>query len=194
MTRKRTCESIEHVLCSECPTCHCRGTVKTIETVCYEIMREIVRVYHACDFERFLVYALVAVHAGAISVGSPGKFCWGMFLVRQKAHWPRGGCSPARLETACCSVRVCSTRRRPYPVLTQPLTGATTSRTGWYYGDKHRCLGVIDLGQRRFLFPYIGERRALAGHSCWSAPGLMPLTPGVYFPNPLNMGTVWWTI
>lgn len=61
MTRKRTRESIEHVLCSECPTCHGRGTVKTIETVCYEIMREIVRVYHAYDSDRFLVYASAAV-------------------------------------------------------------------------------------------------------------------------------------
>lgn len=43
MTRKRTRESIEHVLCGECPTCHGRGTVKTVETVCYEILREIVR-------------------------------------------------------------------------------------------------------------------------------------------------------
>ncbi len=39
MTRKRTRESVEHVLCNECPTCHGRGTVKTVETVCYEIMR-----------------------------------------------------------------------------------------------------------------------------------------------------------
>jgi ribonuclease G len=61
MTRKRTRESIEHVLCSECPTCHGRGTVKTIETVCYEIMREIVRVHHAYDSDRFLVYASPAV-------------------------------------------------------------------------------------------------------------------------------------
>ncbi len=57
MTRKRTRESIEHVLCNECPTCHGRGTVKTVETVCYEIMREIVRVHHAYDSDRFLVYA-----------------------------------------------------------------------------------------------------------------------------------------
>ncbi|OZI14379.1 ribonuclease E/G [Sodalis-like symbiont of Philaenus spumarius] len=61
MTRKRTRESIEHVLCSECPTCHGRGTVKTIESVCYEIMREIVRVDHAYDSDRFLVYASAAV-------------------------------------------------------------------------------------------------------------------------------------
>ena len=61
MTRKRTRESVEHVLCNECPTCHGRGTVKTVETVCYEIMREIVRVHHAYDSDRFLVYASPAV-------------------------------------------------------------------------------------------------------------------------------------
>ena len=61
MTRKRTRESVEHVLCSDCPTCHARGTVKTVETVCYEILREIVRVHHAYDSDRFLVYASAAV-------------------------------------------------------------------------------------------------------------------------------------
>lgn len=54
MTRKRTRESIEHVLCNECPTCRGRGTVKSVETVCYEILREIVRVHHAYDSDRFL--------------------------------------------------------------------------------------------------------------------------------------------
>lgn len=61
MTRKRTRESIEHVLCNDCPTCQGRGTVKTVETVCYEILREIVRVHHAYDSDRFLVYASAAV-------------------------------------------------------------------------------------------------------------------------------------
>ncbi|ENE9916061.1 ribonuclease G [Yersinia enterocolitica] len=61
MTRKRTRESIEHVLCNECPTCRGRGTVKSVETVCYEILREIVRVHHAYDSDRFLVYASPAV-------------------------------------------------------------------------------------------------------------------------------------
>ncbi|AXF78248.1 ribonuclease G [Erwinia tracheiphila] len=61
MTRKRTRESIEHVLCQNCPVCKGRGTLKTVETVCYEIMREIVRVHHAYDSDRFLVYASPAV-------------------------------------------------------------------------------------------------------------------------------------
>jgi ribonuclease G len=43
MTRKRTRESLEHLLCQPCPTCEGRGFVKTAETVCYEVFREIVR-------------------------------------------------------------------------------------------------------------------------------------------------------
>ncbi|MFA0440137.1 ribonuclease G [Vibrio sp. 10N.286.49.C2] len=61
MTRKRTRESIEHVLCSGCPTCESRGSVKTVETVCYEILREITRVNRAYDADKFVVYASPAV-------------------------------------------------------------------------------------------------------------------------------------
>ena len=43
MTRKRTRESLAHILCEPCPTCVGRGEVKTAQTVCYEILREIVR-------------------------------------------------------------------------------------------------------------------------------------------------------
>ena len=43
MTRKRTRESLEHLLCESCPTCQGRGYVKTAESVCYEIFREILR-------------------------------------------------------------------------------------------------------------------------------------------------------
>lgn len=43
MTRKRIRESLAHVLCEPCPTCQGRGEVKTAQTVCYEILREIVR-------------------------------------------------------------------------------------------------------------------------------------------------------
>src|SRR5947207_4651231 len=43
MTRKRTRESLAHVLCEPCPTCGGRGEVKTPHTVCYEILREILR-------------------------------------------------------------------------------------------------------------------------------------------------------
>ena len=43
MTRKRTRESLEHLLCEPCPTCEGRGFVKTPESVCNDIFREVMR-------------------------------------------------------------------------------------------------------------------------------------------------------
>jgi ribonuclease G len=43
MTRKRTRESLEHLLCVACPQCQGRGYVRTAETVAHEIFRELVR-------------------------------------------------------------------------------------------------------------------------------------------------------
>jgi ribonuclease G len=43
MTRKRTRESLAHVLCEPCPVCDGRGELKTPQTICYEILREILR-------------------------------------------------------------------------------------------------------------------------------------------------------
>ncbi len=57
MTRKRTRESLEHVLCGTCPTCEGRGTIKTSETVCYEIFREILREARQFDARELLVLA-----------------------------------------------------------------------------------------------------------------------------------------
>ncbi|MGL4715233.1 MAG: ribonuclease G [Aeromonas sp.] len=61
MTRKRTRESLEHVLCSQCPECKGRGRVKTVESVCFEILRELIRVNRAYDADQFTVYAAPAV-------------------------------------------------------------------------------------------------------------------------------------
>lgn len=55
MTRKRTRESLEHVLCEVCPTCGGRGSVKTAETVCYEIFREILREARQYESQSLLV-------------------------------------------------------------------------------------------------------------------------------------------
>lgn len=57
MTRKRTRESLEHVLCESCPTCGGRGSVKSPESVAYEIFREILRESRQFDSETFLVLA-----------------------------------------------------------------------------------------------------------------------------------------
>ncbi len=43
MTRKRTRESLAHILCEPCPCCGGRGELKTAQTVCYEILRELLR-------------------------------------------------------------------------------------------------------------------------------------------------------
>jgi len=43
MTRKRTRESLAHILCEVCPACGGKGQVKTARTVCYEILRELLR-------------------------------------------------------------------------------------------------------------------------------------------------------
>jgi len=43
MTRKRTRDSLAHQLCEPCPTCQGRGNVRTSRSICYEILREILR-------------------------------------------------------------------------------------------------------------------------------------------------------
>lgn len=61
MTRKRTTESLEHVLCEPCPACAGVGVVKTSETVCYEVFREIMRAVRQFDAGQLLVLASPAV-------------------------------------------------------------------------------------------------------------------------------------
>ncbi|MCX7555816.1 ribonuclease G [Xanthomonadaceae bacterium JHOS43] len=57
MTRKRTTESLERQLCEPCPACTGRGSIKTTETVCYEIFREITRAVRQFEAEKLLVLA-----------------------------------------------------------------------------------------------------------------------------------------
>ncbi|HEX7046448.1 MAG TPA: ribonuclease G [Gammaproteobacteria bacterium] len=57
MTRKRTRESLEHVLCTACPTCSGRGSVKTAETVCYDIFREVMRETRQFKVQELMVLA-----------------------------------------------------------------------------------------------------------------------------------------
>ncbi len=57
LTRKRTRESLEHTLCEDCPTCKGRSSVKTAETVCYEIFREILREVRQFDANKLLIIA-----------------------------------------------------------------------------------------------------------------------------------------
>jgi ribonuclease G len=83
MTRKRTRESLAHILCEPCPTCEGRGQVKTARSVCYDILREILREarqFHPREF-RVVANAVVvemlldeeSVHLAGLSefIGKP---------------------------------------------------------------------------------------------------------------------------
>jgi ribonuclease G len=57
MTRKRTRESLEHILCEPCSTCGGRGMLKTAESICLEIFREIIRVVRQYSVQQIMVLA-----------------------------------------------------------------------------------------------------------------------------------------
>ncbi len=57
MTRKRTRESLEHILCETCSACGGRGVLKTAETICLEIFREIIREVRQYEVQQILVLA-----------------------------------------------------------------------------------------------------------------------------------------
>jgi ribonuclease G len=57
MTRKRTRESLAHILCEPCPICHGRGEVKTAQTVCYQILRELLRESRQFSAQEFRILA-----------------------------------------------------------------------------------------------------------------------------------------
>ena len=61
MTRKRTRESLAHVLCEPCPVCAGRGEVKTARTVCYEVLRELLREARQFNAREFRILASTAV-------------------------------------------------------------------------------------------------------------------------------------
>lgn len=57
MTRKRTRESLAHILCETCPTCQGRSKVRTAQTMCYEILRELLRESRQFDAREFRIVA-----------------------------------------------------------------------------------------------------------------------------------------
>ena len=61
LTRKRTRESLSRMLCEPCPTCQGRGQVKTARTVCYDILREILREARQFSAREFRVVAAADV-------------------------------------------------------------------------------------------------------------------------------------
>jgi ribonuclease G len=57
LTRKRTRESLEHLLCESCPTCQGRGFVRSVETICHEIYREALRQSAQFQVKELLILA-----------------------------------------------------------------------------------------------------------------------------------------
>jgi ribonuclease G len=57
MTRKRTRESLAHIVCELCPTCQGRAKVRTAQTMCYEILRELLRESRQFDAREFRILA-----------------------------------------------------------------------------------------------------------------------------------------
>ena len=57
MTRKRTRESLAHQLCQPCPVCSGKGEIKTAQTICYEILREIIREHRQFNPKEFRIVA-----------------------------------------------------------------------------------------------------------------------------------------
>ncbi len=57
MTRKRTRESLAHMLCEACPICEGKGIVKTARSVTYDIFREILREARQFNPREFRVVA-----------------------------------------------------------------------------------------------------------------------------------------
>ncbi|MCH7342400.1 ribonuclease G [Pelomonas sp. CA6] len=71
LTRKRTRESLSRMLCEPCPTCEGRGQVKTARTVCYEILREILRESRQFNPREFRVVAAANVVEMLLDEESP---------------------------------------------------------------------------------------------------------------------------
>jgi ribonuclease G len=61
LTRKRTRESLAHLLCEACEVCQGRGELKTAQTICYEIMRELLRESKQFDAKEFKILASTEV-------------------------------------------------------------------------------------------------------------------------------------
>ena len=83
MTRKRTRESLAHVLCAQCPTCQGRGEIKTAQTVCYEILREILREAKQFNAREFRILASQSVIDMFLDEESQGLAMLGDFIGKQ---------------------------------------------------------------------------------------------------------------
>ncbi|MBI1889883.1 MAG: ribonuclease G [Burkholderiales bacterium] len=80
MTRKRTRESLAHVLCEVCPACAGKGQVKTARTICYEILRELLREARQFNPKEFRILASQVVIDMFLEEESPHLAMLGDFI------------------------------------------------------------------------------------------------------------------
>lgn len=94
LTRKRTRESLAHQLCEPCPTCAKRGEVKTARTVCYEVLREILREAKQFNPKEFRIVASQNVvdlflDEEAQNLAALGDFIGKKISLSVESQWPQ---------------------------------------------------------------------------------------------------------
>ena len=106
MTRKRTRDSLAHQLCEPCPMCEARGNVRTPRTVCYEILREILREARQFNPKEFRILASQEVvdlfleekastwPCWEISWASACRWKWKARIRKEVRHHPGLTCGP----------------------------------------------------------------------------------------------------
>ncbi|APV49011.1 ribonuclease E/G [Betaproteobacteria bacterium GR16-43] len=82
MTRKRTRESLAHLLCEACPVCKGRGELKTAQTICYEILREILRADRQFSAKEYRILASQQVIDLFLDEESQGLTSLGDFIAK----------------------------------------------------------------------------------------------------------------
>jgi ribonuclease G len=70
MTRKRNQESLGNSICRACPTCDGRGKIKSIETVCLDIIREIYRSINSYPIKKILILSSASIIDRFVEDGS----------------------------------------------------------------------------------------------------------------------------
>lgn len=61
MTRKRTRDSLDEAMCTDCPTCNAKGRVKMAETIIFEIFRELSKMVKQFEASNYKVIASESV-------------------------------------------------------------------------------------------------------------------------------------
>jgi ribonuclease G len=98
MTRKRTRESLAHMLCEPCPVCEGRGQVKTARSVCYDILREILREARQFAPKEYRVIATPAVIEMLLDEESVHLAGLSEFIGRPISLSAEGGMNPEQYD------------------------------------------------------------------------------------------------